>query len=83
MSMMPIFTMITETDKSLPSQRITVILAIATLVCRVSSFLRRSVSSGKVSGTFFLYDPDGNLPEFNEIRTGRQGEHSYDWDDEE
>ena len=34
MSAMLVFTMISETDKSLPSQRITVIVAVATLFDR-------------------------------------------------
>lgn len=29
----------------------------------------------------FLYDPDGNLLEFNEIGSGQQAEHGYDWDE--
>ena len=28
----------------------------------------------------FFYDPDGNLLEFNEIGTGQQDPHAYDWD---
>ena len=28
---------------------------------------------------FFFYDPDGNLLELNEIGTGQQVVHEYDW----
>ena len=27
----------------------------------------------------FFYDPDGNLLELNEVGTGKQIEHEFDW----
>lgn len=38
------------------------------------------IGAGALNEELFFCDPDGNLLEFNEIGTGQQDLHSYDWD---